>query len=125
MGFLTFLLQGIPVVGKLVDAFTNYTNKKMDTELEKYKVDGQVDLGAIQARAILAAQMKDDPATKFGRWLFILPTGVLYTLTILDSITSFHGHFSTLEIPQWMQYMPYAVVAYLFVTAWRGNYKGQ
>lgn len=123
MGFLTFLLQGIPVVGKVVDAFTNYTNKKMDTEVEKLKVNGQVDLGVIQARTQLAEVMKDDPATKWGRWFFIIPTGVFYTMTIWDSTKLARSFFvfGTLEIPAWMQYMPYAVVAYLFVTAWRGR----
>ena len=120
-GFLGFLIQGIPIIGKAFDAFTNYTNKKMDTEVEKLKVNGQVDLGVIQARAQLAAVMKDDPATKVGRWFFILPTGLFYTATIWDSSTWTKSlfHFGTLELPQWMMYMPYAVVAYLFVTAWK------
>lgn len=121
MGFLSFLLQGIPVIGKGFDAFTNHTNKKMDTEVEKLRVNGKLDADVIQARANLAAVMKDDPATKFGRWFFIVPTGLFYTATIWDSSQLTRGlmTFGTLEIPSWMQYMPYAVVAYLFVTAWR------
>ncbi len=128
MGFITFLLQGIPIVGKITDAFTNYTNKKMDSEVEKYKVKGSIDVAAMQtdtevikARAELAAVMKDDPATKWGRWFFIVPTGVFYTLTIWDSTGILRDMltFRTLELPEWMKYMPYAVVAYLFVTAWR------
>jgi hypothetical protein len=119
--FLAFLLQGLPFVGKVVDAFSTYTNKKMDTEVEKLKTNGQVDVSIIQARAALAATMKDDPATKYGRWFFIVPTGLFYCATMWDStgVARELYTFNTLKIPEWMQYMPYAVVAYLFVSAWR------
>jgi hypothetical protein len=127
MEFLTFLIRGLPLVGGLVgkglDAFSNYTNKKMDTELGKVTVNGKVDTDIIVARAQLAAQMKDDPATKYGRWFFIVPTGLFYVGCVWDStgiLRSFYK-LGMLELPGWIQYMPYAVVAYLFVTAWRGN----
>lgn len=118
-----FLLQGIPLFGKIVDAFSKYQSNKMDAEVEKLKVNGQVDLGVVQARTQLAIAMKDDPATKIGRWFFIVPTGLFYVMTLCDSVkwVKQYVYFGTLEIPQWMQYMPYAVVAYLFVTAWRGS----
>lgn len=121
MGFLPFLIQGIPVIGKAFDAFTNYTNKKMDSQVESLKVNGKLDADVIQARTQLAIVMKDDPATKWGRWFFIVPTGLFYTMTIWDSTGVLREilTFNTLKIPEWMQYMPYAVVAYLFVTAWR------
>jgi hypothetical protein len=79
MEFLSFLIRGIPVIGKVVDAFTTYTNKKMDTEVQKYTTDGKIDVDVVQARTQLAIAMKDDPATKFGRWFFIIPTGLFYT----------------------------------------------
>lgn len=126
--FLAFLIQGLPFLGKLTDAFTNFTNKKMDTALEKYKEDGTVNIEAmkqdtaiIQARTNLAIVMKDDPATKYGRWFFIVPTGLFYVGVIWDS-TGFLRSWMPLhmlELPGWMQYMPYAVVAYLFVSAWK------
>lgn len=126
--FLAFLIQGLPFFGKLTDAFTNFTNKKMDTALEKYKEDGTVNIEAmkqdtaiIQARTNLAIVMKDDPATKYGRWFFIVPTGLFYIGVIWDStglLRDFHK-LNMLELPVWMQYMPYAVIAYLFVSAWK------
>lgn len=128
MGFLAFFIQGLPLIGKLADAFTNYTNKKMDTNLERYKVDGTVNVEAMRedtqiilARTDLAKAMKDDPATKYGRWFFIVPTGLFYIGVIWDStglLRDFHK-LNMLELPVWMQYMPYAVIAYLFVSAWK------
>lgn len=121
MSFFAFLLQGIPIIGKGFDAFTNYTNKKMDSQVETLRVNGKLDADVINARTQLAIVMKDDPATKWGRWFFIIPTGVFYSMTIWDSVKFLKAFltFGTLELPQWMMYMPYAVVAYLFVTAWR------
>lgn len=132
LAFLAFLLQGLPLIGPLIgkgfDAFTNFTNKRMDTDLEKYKVKGTVDVEAlkqdteiIKARTDLAIVMKDDPATKSGRYYFIHGTGLYYVAVLWDSTRFTRNLFEigVLEIPHWLQYMPYAVIAYLFVTAWK------
>lgn len=126
--FLAFLIQGLPFVGRLTDGFFTYVNKKTDADLEKYKVKGVVDVEAlkqdteiIKARTDLAIVMKDDPATKIGRWFFIVPTGLFYCGVIWDStgiLRNWHT-LGMLELPGWMQYMPHAVVAYLLVTAWK------
>lgn len=128
MSFLAFLVQGLPIVGKVVgkafDAFTSYTNKKMDTELEKVRVNGQVDVSVIEARAKLAAELKEDPTIKWGRRLLIYPTGVWYALITWRSIAMENP---TLEPYSWvikslppsLDYIPYAVVAFCLVTAWR------
>lgn len=121
MAFFTFLLQGLPLIGRAFTSFDKYQENKMNAAVETTKINGQVDLGVVQARVDLAKIMKDDPATKFGRWFFIVPTGLYYCATMWDSTGVLRDYFTfnTLKIPEWMQYMPYAVVAYLFVTAWR------
>lgn len=54
---LSFFLSSIPIIGKIVDAFGAYQSKKLDTALEKYKVDGKVDEALIAANvAVLQAQ---------------------------------------------------------------------
>ncbi len=123
MSFLAFLVQGIPVIGKAFDAFTNYTNKKMDTEVEKLKVNGTVDLGVIEARSKLLAEMKEDPATKWGRRLIIYPYGTWFGFVSFYNIfkQSPWGSYTwiILDYPAGMQYIGYAIIAYLFATAWR------
>jgi hypothetical protein len=121
MGFLTFLIQGLPLIGRAFTSFDKYQENKMNAAVETTKINGQVDLGVIQARAELAKVMKDDPATKFGRWFFIVPTGLFYTGCVWDSTGVLRDIYKLgmLELPGWIQYMPYAVVAYLFVSAWR------
>lgn len=125
------LLSLIPFVGKVLDSVTAYLNKRQDVDLEKYKVKGNVDINAvnadvavIQARANLAAAMKDDPANKWGRRLLIYPTGVWYSAIVWRSLVQEHPILADYSwvikaLPQNLDYIPYAVVAYLLVTAWR------
>lgn len=130
---MLWFLRAIPVVGKAIDAFAAYYNKKQDVDLEKYKVKGQLDTEAIkadvaiiQARAELAAAHKDDPAAKWGRRLLIYPTGVWYLAIVWRSLVQEHPTLSEYSwvikaLPANLDYIPYAVVAYLLVTAWRGR----
>lgn len=121
--FLAFLIQGIPVVGKLADTFTNYTNKKMDTEIEKLKVNGQVDVSVLQARTTLIAQMKDDPASKWGRRLILYPWGVWFGFVCFRSILQnspwAEYSWTVAALPSNLEYIGYAIIAYLLGTAWR------
>lgn len=129
--FLAFLVQGLPFFGKVTEAFTNYTNKKMDTDLGKYTVKGQVDTEAmkqdtaiIQARTELAIVMKDDPAGKWGRRLFIYPTGAWYAFVVWRSLVQENSLLQDYSwvvkaLPNNLEYIPHAVVAYLLVTAWK------
>lgn len=125
---LSFLLGLVPFVGKALDAWSAYANKKQDVALEKYKVDGTVNVQAIQAdteiikaRASLAAAMKDDPVNKWGRRFFIYPVGVWFTLIVGDSIfhKAFNYTYRVEALPTNLDYIPYAIVAYLFVSAWK------
>lgn len=121
-------LSLIPFVGKLFDSVTAYLNKKQDVALEKYKVDGTVnvelmqqDTAVIQARVDLAKVMKDDVTTKWGHRLFIYPTGAWYTGIVVYCFL--HPYFPNvlpiLALPGQLDYIPYAIIAYLFVTAWK------
>jgi hypothetical protein len=123
----------IPLLSKVLDipgAIAAYFNKKQDVDLEKYKVKGGIDVEAmrqdtaiIQARADLAKAMKGDPATSFGRLLFIGSVGgytavYFYYLTFYNLLPDYLI-WEPLAIPETLQYMPYAVVAYLFVTSFK------
>jgi len=130
MGFLGFLLQGLPLIGRAFDSFDSYTKSKMNTDLEKYKVKGTVDVEAmkqdtaiIEARTNLIAQMKDDPAAKWGRRLIIYPWGIWFTLITYRSILqeSSWAEYSWVikAYPANLEYIGYAIIAYLLGTAWK------
>lgn len=114
--------------GALSPVFS-WLNKREDTALGKYRVDGEVNVEAmrqdteiIRARTELAIAMKDDPTTRWGRRLFIYPTGAWYCAIILYCI--FHQllpehTWVILALPTNLEFIPYAIIAYLFVTAWK------
>lgn len=118
----TTIIQFIPRVLGIIE-------KKIDVDLEKYKVDGVVNVEAlksdveiIKARAALAEAMKDDLPTRVGRGALIGGTGLWFLLILWDSC--FRNlmpevTWRVLALPESIQYLPYAVVAYLFVTAWK------
>src|SRR5688572_8293673 len=126
-----WFLSAIPIVGKAFDAVSSYYNKKQDVDLEKYKVKGQIDIASvnadvaiIQARAELAKAMKDDPVNKWGRRLVLYPTGLWYALIVWDSVARNNSlleayRWEILALPSNLDYIPYAVIAYLFVTSFR------
>lgn len=88
MWFLSF----IPFVGKIVDAWSAHDQKKLDVGLEKYRVDGQIDVAAmdadvklIQAQKELRLADKGDPVVRAAVGLFLIPSGVWYAAVMWDS----------------------------------------
>lgn len=127
-----WFLSAIPVVGKAIDAFTAYFNKRQDVDLEKYKVKGNIDIKAIeadvaiiQARAKLAEAMKDDPGTKVARVWIMIPASVYFGISFYYHafVDLLPGVFiwKPMELPASLEYVVYGIIGYLFVTAWRGN----
>lgn len=115
-----WLLNLIPnILGLGKDLFA-YLNKKQDVDLEKYKVDGQLDITTVQARGMVAAARAADTVDRWGRRLIIYPTGIWYALIVYDSVfrkllpDAFTWRI--LDLPPGLQYIPYAVVGYLLIT---------
>ena len=128
LGFLSF----IPVIGKVADVISGYFTKRMDVDLEKYKVKGKIDekaieadIAIIQARANLAAAMKDDPGTRLARTWIMLPASVYFGISFyyygFANLLPPFMVWKPLEPPASLEYVVYAIIAYLFVTAWRGR----
>lgn len=125
-----WFLSAIPVVGKIADAVASYFNKKQEVDLEKYKVKGNIDIEAmkqdtaiIQARVDLAKVMKGDPATNLGRLLILAPVGIymsvqFYYLAFWNLLPDYLV-WEPLDIPDKLQYIPYAAIAYLFATSFK------
>jgi hypothetical protein len=127
-----WLLSFLNPISKVIDVVGAYVNKRQDVDLEKYKVNGQVNVKAmetdrdiIQARAALAEARAKDAADGLGRILLTWSIGV-YSAAYLYGLV-FHN-----KLPKWilldpkpldtnMTYLFMAVIAYLLVTSWKGN----
>jgi hypothetical protein len=117
------------ILSVLGSVFT-WLNKKQDVDLEKYKVDGVVDVEALKADvAIIQAQgrlqevLKDDPVLRWGRRLIIYPTGGWYILIVWYCITKNNSvlkdySWVILDLPTHLQYIPYAVTGFLLLHTW-------
>lgn len=120
--FLSF----IPIIGKFFDSATAYFEKKEDVALEKYKVDGTVniemmktDLNLIQAQKELRLADKDNPGVQVATTLFLVPSGVWYACYMWDStfrglIPDWTWRVLTPEADVWKILM--VIVGYLFLS---------
>ena len=118
------LLSIFPVIGQLAGAASSYFQKREDVKLEKYKVDGKVDEATIVGLSRLSEHLIQIRFYRVMQGFFLLPTGVYYALIVWDSCMRklIPGWtWRVLELPENVQYIPYAVVGYLFVKAWRNK----
>ncbi len=127
------LLSWIPIVGPIIDGivsiFKQKTNtdlaKQVDknkTEVEKLKSDNTTDVSVIQSRISLLMALRDDPGIRIARDIIMFPTAGWVFMKM--SFLTFHSNlpgivWDPLPIPEEIKYMPYAVFAFLFATAWR------
>lgn len=116
-------LTAIPT---LLNGVLQWLNKKQDIDLEKYKVDGQVNVTALETDARIAiavtqlqAVLKDDPFIKWSRGILLLFTTMWFAAILWDSIfrnlLPDWATWRVLALPDNIAYMPYAVVGYLLI----------
>lgn len=124
------MLSWIPLIGPIIDGIVSIVKGQQDTTVEKYQEDTKrigtettADVSVIQARAQVAIAMKDDIGTRLCKDLVMffgsLHTGFLFWDHIFAAHPSFV--FGVTEMGPTLQYIPYAIIAYLFVTAYRGR----
>lgn len=107
------------IINPLATAVTSIFTKKEDTKVET----GRQDVAIIESRNVLLGQIHRDPAIATGFYLFIVPSGLHYSSVVLYCLVKpwYPAWQVVLAIPGNMQYIPYAVVAFLFGLAWRGK----
>jgi hypothetical protein len=107
-------IAGLPL-GKVMD----YFNKKQDIDLEKYKVDGTVDITLIQAEvAITQARAAAQANLKTAHYLFIIPTAVYYSAVVFDCLTEKllpNWHWDVMPLKGAADIWGGAVISFLFL----------
>lgn len=111
-------------IGTLISEIASYFRKIEDSKLEKYRIDGNYDIAHIQALAEIAKARNTDIVDRWGRWLFIFPTGIYYAAVLYDS--TFRNllpdyTWRILALPEEFKYWAGAVIGYLLVTTWRNK----
>lgn len=125
--FLTWLPIIGPIIQGLVDAFSKHEDVTLQRQIDANKtalgkqVDiSQTDLAIIQTRAQVAIAFKDDIGSRLIRDLIMFPVGV-HTILYYWGLSFPMYAWGVTEPVQSMQYIPYAVIAFLFVSAYRGK----
>lgn len=112
----------LPIVGPIIDGIVSIFNKQADVGLAKQQDSNKTDLGVIQARAQVAIAFKDDIGSRLARDLIMFPTSLWVFLVFWDSMVKNLAPSLTWrieQVPTSFEYIPYAVIAFLFVTAWK------
>lgn len=125
------ILGVIPILGPIFQALVDGWSKHEDVTLKKQQdvnktsLDKQIDLNKtdvaiIQTRANVAIAFKDDLGVKLIRDIVMFPAAV-WTGCYFYTLTFPHGTWIVGTPPDAMQYIPYAVIAFLFATNYRGK----
>lgn len=94
MGFFDGIASGVisGIISPITNTITAIFTKKMDTDLEKYKVDGQVNVGLmqedtkrLQAQKDLNLVLSQYSTDRIMRYGFIVPVIVWWTAYFWDS----------------------------------------
>lgn len=125
------VLSWLPLIGPIFQTIADAWSKHEDTQLQKQvdtnktalgtlTTNNQTDVEVIQSRAQVAIAFKDDLGVRMIRDIVMFPIGI-WTGGYFYTLTFPHGGWVVEMPPQPMQYIPYAVIAFLFATAYRGR----
>lgn len=114
------MLGWLPIVGPIIDGIVSIFSKAMDTKAILYRVDGSVDIEGMKATAALAAATKDDIGVRLCRDMIMFPIAVWMGFVTWDNIV-LHKYpdlvWTVERYPPGLEYLPYAVIAFLFGSA--------
>lgn len=112
------MLGWLPIIGPVIDGIVSIWKGYQDVTVQK----GAQDVQVIQARAAVAIAFKDDIGVRLARDLIMFPAACWTLLIFWYCITHEIApgwSWKILAVPGNLEYIPYAVIAFLFVTAFR------
>lgn len=122
----------IPVVGPFIQAAVSAYGKYQDASVQKAKIaadervaEGAQDIQVIGARANLAVAFSRDIGVALARDVILNWYAIYVSLIFYDScfrnLLPDYMTWRILAIPDSLNYLCCAIIAFLFATAWRGK----
>lgn len=112
------LVGWLPIIGPIIDGIVSIFNKKQDTELGKYTVDGQVAQTQMQSANALAIAFMHDIPVRIARDMIMFPGSVWCGLVVWDKIVAIKYPWLVWGVlplaKSGMDYLPYALLAFFF-----------
>lgn len=121
----------IPIVGPIIQAAINAYRIHSDTSVRKQQIssteriaEGQQGVSVLQIRADVAKAFKNDVGLIFARdaivnWYATYICLIFYDSCFRNLIPNYT--WRVLAVPDSLNYLCMAIIAYLFVTEWRGK----
>ncbi len=113
LSFLTW----IPLLGPIIQGFSSIIKNFTTLDAVKLQTAAQTTIAETNASVQIIQATHDDIGLRFMRDLAILPTVVWMFAMGWDTVIGQHWHwlfFGTPNYPASVQYIPYAVIAFLF-----------
>lgn len=118
---LSVLLGWIPVIGPIIDGFFGFLNKKTDASVRKEELMVDENKAKIAAQTTILQTFKDDLGVKLCRDLILFPVSIWTGLITWDKIVAHSWPNLVFVINDYqgtLEYLPYAVLAFLFGNAY-------
>lgn len=119
----------LPIIGPIIQGIVDVVKGRQDVSIKTYQEDTKrqgketdADVAVINSRAQVAIQ-QNSLGNQLMRDVVMFPVAVHTLMSYWDAIFVKHTAyvFGVAQVPENLQYIPYAVIAYLFVTAYRGR----
>lgn len=111
------MLSWIPLLGPIIDGIVSIFTKVEDTDLGKYKVDGEVFNQSTQSATLITLAFQHDIPVRLARDMIMFPGSAWCGLYIWDKIVEHRYPWLVwvvhpLDGP--MIYLPYALMTFFF-----------
>jgi len=122
----------LPIIGPFIQGAVNAFGKWQDAKVQlshiaanKEIASGAQDVQVIQTRSAVAIAFKDDLGVKFARdvilnW-YATYIGLIFYDSCFRNLLPDYMTWRVLALPPSLEYLCAGIVAFLFVSAWRGK----
>lgn len=112
-----FSLGWLPIIGPIIDGVVTIFSKAKDTDLAKYKIDGQLNVDAWKAANELTISFRDNISVRLARDIVMFPGSLWCGMYIWGRTWDIYWPqlvipVKALEGP--MEYLPYALMTFFF-----------
>lgn len=106
----------IPIIGPVIDGIVSIWKGYQNVDIQKYTIDGKVDIAAFQAASANISATKDDIGIRLLRDLALTPAIVWVTLIGWDTILAEHAPTYMWHVAKWpdsISYYPALALGFL------------
>ena len=111
------VLGWIPILGPIINGIVSIFVKSQDTVVAKYKVDGTVDVQALQSSAAITIAAQDDIGVRLSRDLVMFPGSCWCALYLWDKIVAHHWPMLVFDVAPLdgpLTVLPMALLTFFF-----------